>query len=352
MKAALKKKVTTNDTSSHQKDLAKIICSRIDKLRPKLLDMTRRNPLISTKFSERSNSLIRIVDEVPELLLADISTGEMRIVSLPDLGTTPKDENTRKFQSALAEARLNDEIYTNNLNTINQEKDDAPNLLAQAERKLKDYLRESLGMPPRQTKNNLSLQQHAKNNGISPHYELPFENEQHEDGRHTDKDIQTLLLPDIMERRLNALYSKERTWKEETGISVLHAAFGFLEWEDGNSGTSQFSPLILTPVQLEKKRTKGGQEFWVSSDDAEPEENKILAEKIRLEFNITLPVYTGQGIEQYLKEIEKQKPPNMVWRVRRWATVEVFPSARLFFIVERFQKKNPIPHLKNMSFNR
>ncbi len=162
MDTALKKEVTTNNNSLHQEELAKIICRRIDKLRPKLLDMTRRNPLISTKFSERSNSLIRIVDEVPELLLADISAGEMRIVSLPDLDTTPKDENTREFQSALAETRLNDEIYANSLNAIDQEKDDAPSLLAKAERKLKDHLRENLGMPPRQTKNNLSLQQHGK----------------------------------------------------------------------------------------------------------------------------------------------------------------------------------------------
>lgn len=308
---------------------AKIICSRIDKLRPKLLDMTRRNPLISTKFSDRSNSLIRVVDEVPELLLEAISSGEMRIISLPDLGTNPKDENTREFQSALAEARLNDEVYLSRLDEINQESDDAPNLLAKAERKLKDRLREKLGMPTRQTKGNLSLQQHAKNHGISPHYELPVEDEQHEDGRHTDKDIQTLMLPDVMERRLNALHSKERTWKEETGISVLHAAFGFLEWEDGNNSTTQFSPLILTPVQLEKRRTRSGQEFWVTSDDAEPEENKILAEKLRLEFNITLPEYTGQGIENYLKEVTEQKPKSVTWKVRRWAAIGVFPSARL-----------------------
>ncbi|MDA8575489.1 DUF4011 domain-containing protein [Candidatus Marinamargulisbacteria bacterium] len=308
---------------------AKIICSRIDKLRPKLLDMTRRNPLISTKFSDRSNSLIRVVDEVPELLLEAISSGEMRIIPLPDLGTNPKDENTREFQSALAEARLNDEIYLSRLDEINQESDDAPNLLAKAERKLKDRLREKLGMPTRQTKGNLSLQQHAKNHGISPHYELPVEDEQHEDGRHTDKDIQTLMLPDVMERRLNALHSKERTWKEETGISVLHAAFGFLEWEDGNNSTTQFSPLILTPVQLEKRRTRSGQEFWVTSNDAELEENKILAEKLRLEFNITLPEYTGQSIESYLKEVIEQKPKSITWKVRRWAAIGVFPSARL-----------------------
>ncbi len=75
----------------------------------------------------------------------------------------------------------------------------------------------------------MSLQQHAKNHDISPHYELPFDNQKDKDGRYTDKDIQTLLLPDILTRRLNALFTKEKTCKEEMGISVLHVAFGFLE---------------------------------------------------------------------------------------------------------------------------
>lgn len=321
---------TENITSElNNIELAKLIQKRIDFLRPKLLDLTRRNPLISTKFSERSNSLIRIVDEVPELILGSIISDKMRIVPLPDLKIDPKDEQTREFQSALAEARLNDDIYLTRLDEIDQDSDEAPNLLAQAERQLKDMLREKLNMPPRQTKNNLSLQQHAKNHGICPHYELPQDDQQHEDGRHTDTDIQTLLLPDVLERRLNALCSKERTWEEETGISVLHGAFGFLEWEDGNNSSSQFSPLLLLPVQIEKKRTRRGQEFWVHSDEGEVQENKILAEKLRLEFSITLPEYDGQGLEKYFNEVAKQAPKDMIWRIRRWATIGVFPSARL-----------------------
>lgn len=149
------------------------------------------------------------------------------------------------------------------------------------------------------------------------------------DGRHSDQDIQTLLLPDILERRLNALCAKEKTWKEETGISVLHAAFGFLEWEDGNNSSTQFSPLVLIPVYIDKKRTRNGQEFWVIGDETEVQENKILAEKLRLEFNIILPEYTNQGLEKYFEEVSKQRPKNMTWRIRRWATIGVFPSARL-----------------------
>ena len=319
---------SSNNLAYDNDEISKTICRRIDKLRLKLLDITRRNPLISTKFSERSNSLVRIIGSSPQFLIDQISSNGMRIISLPDLGTDPKDENTRVFQIALAEARLNNEIYLSSLDKISQEDDDAPNLLAQAERKLKDHLRKQLSMPVRQTHDNLSIPQHAKNHGISPSRELPVGNEQNQNNKCTD--IQTLMLPDVMERRFNALHNKERTWREESGISVLHAAFGFLEWQDSIANSRNlFSPLILMPVQLEKRSTASGKEFWIMADDTELENNKILAEKLRLEFNITLPEYTGQGIERYLQEVIDQKPKNMLWQVRRWGTIGVFPSTRL-----------------------
>ena len=242
-----------------------IVSKRIDNLRIKLLDLTRRNPLISTKFSEKSNSLIRVIDEVPDMILESIISHEMKISSLPDLNINPKDENTQIFHNTFTEARLNDEIYLKRIEEIDENDSDASSLFSQSERQLKDRIREKLKLPPRQTKRNLSLQQHAKNHDISPQYELPNQTQAHKDGRHSDKNIQTLLLPDVLERRLNSLYSKEKSWKEEAGISVLHIAFGFLEWQDGNNSSNQFSPLLLLPVQIEKKRTKQGYEFWISS---------------------------------------------------------------------------------------
>ena len=128
-------------------DFQKLINNRIEVLRLKLLDFTRRNPLISTKFSDRSNSFLRIVDSVPELLLQSLLNNDMRIVPLPDLGTEPKDEKSREFQDTLAEARINDEDYLSSLEAINQESDEAPDLLVRAERQLKDRLRQKLNMP-------------------------------------------------------------------------------------------------------------------------------------------------------------------------------------------------------------
>jgi hypothetical protein len=48
--------------------LKELIDQRIEALRPKLLDLTKRNPLLSTKFSDRSNTIVRVVDEIPSFL--------------------------------------------------------------------------------------------------------------------------------------------------------------------------------------------------------------------------------------------------------------------------------------------
>ena len=297
-------------------------------MRLALLDLTRRNPLISTRFSERSNALIRIVDEVPKQMLQCILDQSMKIVSLPSLEDELEDETTEKFQGALSEGRLADQSYLEALDKIDQSKDNALDLSNQLERALKDRLRAQLGMPRRQTKNDLSLTQHAKNHGISPHYELPIEEGANADDRHKDRDIQTLLLPDMLARRLNALCSKEKTYEEETGVSVLHAAFGFLEW--AHKDKKQYSPLVLLPVRIKKKKTARGPEFWVSTDEGQAYENKILAEMLELEYDIKFPELNEKDLEKYLEEVATEHSKEIpVWNVKRWAAIGVFPSAKL-----------------------
>ena len=100
------------NTENSNEEIQELIRAKIENLRPRLLDLSRRNPLISTRFSPRSNSHIRVVDELPDALsffLSDQQT--MRFVPLPPLDEDPKDEQTRQFQDALANARLTDETY-------------------------------------------------------------------------------------------------------------------------------------------------------------------------------------------------------------------------------------------------
>ncbi len=311
-------------------ELQEYVRSRIEGLRPKLLDLSRRNPLISTRFSPRSTSYIRVVDELPDVLWYSLENEKkMRFIPLPPLDDDPRDEQTTVFQDALAEARLTDATYLSAVDAIDTDSDTALEQNRQLERALKDRLRELLAMPARQTKSDVSLPQHARNNHISPSYELPQPDMANPDGRHADDTIQTLLLPDDMHRKLNGLHSKCRTWIQETGINVLHAAFGFLDWSDSDSTESSPAPLVLVKVAIEKQRTLTGPAFWVRGTGDKAETNIVLIEKLRHDFGIELPVYTGGSIEEYLASVAEVSPKSLRWKLRRQVAFGVFPSARM-----------------------
>lgn len=320
-----------DSNESNLDELTELINSRIEKLRPKLLDLTRRNPLLATRFSDRSHSHIRIVDELPRVIFDKLIDRKMCFMPLPSLEKDPKDESTQKFQSALADARITDQLYTETLDNIDQDADNAAEKLAIAERDLKDRLRVQLNLPPRQTKADLSLIKHAKNNDILPSYDLPLPENENKDGRHEDDFMQTLLLPDFLQKKLNSLMNKHKTWVEETGINVLRAAFGFLEWTESTTSKICLAPLILVPIEIEKKKTKHGFEYWASSQGDSPEINTVLEEKLKRDFGIDLPEFDieNMDIESYFSEIGSVCKKEPIWKVRRQVAMGVFPSTKM-----------------------
>ena len=317
------------ENSTDQEGFVQILKDKVENLRRKLLDLTRRNPLISANLGRRG-PFARIVDELPDVLMANLSLQKpMRFVPLPSLEDDPKDEQTREFRNALSQARAVGEAYLEQLQNLDPDAAEALDREEQIDRDLKDRVREQLGMLPRAEQGDTSLSQHAKNNHISPSYDLPRPEEEHEDGRHTDEDIQTLLLPDEFERKLNGILAKSRTWIQESGINVLHAAFGFLEWKEPKEDRVYFSPIVLLPVELEKKKTRKGLEFRVNGRGDEAETNLVLAEKLKLDFSVELPVYEGGSVEDYLKRVADAPPSNLNIRVRRQVVFGVFPSSRM-----------------------
>jgi very-short-patch-repair endonuclease len=215
------------------------------------------------------------------------------------------------------------------METVDRDADDYVDRTRRVERAVKDRVREGLGLPPRARRPEVNLIQHAKINGITPSYELPAPDAAHADGRHTDDNIQTLLLPNDLERKLNAISSKCRTWVQETGMNVLQIAYGFLEWSDGVQAETSFAPLILCEARIDKRRTPRGVEFMISGTSEDALINTVLAEKLRLDFGVELPPFSGTSIEHYLAEVSKLSPRNMIWRVRRQVAIGVFPSARM-----------------------
>lgn len=310
-------------------DIAELVNSRIAGLRPRLLDLTRRNPLISTSLSPKSKSYIRVVDELPDVLLYNLANGsDMRLIALPDIDQYPKDEESQEFQDALRDAQLLDDVYKQQIDEIDLNSDNHLKQSLEAERALRDRVRASLGMPKRQENYNFDIKAHAVNNGISPSYDLPLRGQQ-ENESHFDDDIQTLQLPAALGKKLRGLEANCRTWEQETGINVLHCAFGFVEWSETDASQTSMAPLVLLPANLNKKKTANGYDYKVTGTGASPDINGVFSEKLKNDFGIELPQFQGGSIEEYFNTVEEITPRNIKWRVRRQVVIGVFPSARM-----------------------
>ena len=299
---------------SADKDFDRIILPKIQRLRERLLDLSLRNSLISMKIFSSRGSLVRVVDELPDVLYERIrgkDEKEMRFDPLPPLLREPEDEkNNEKFLEAHIYAQQTDEKYIQEMDSLNPDDDDYLDQLYEVERKLKDKIRENAGMAPRpKDKEHASLKQHAENNNIRPDWELPTPEEVHDDGRHEDDAIQTLLLPEDMEKKLKDLIAKNRSWQLEKGFKILFAAFGLLEWSPkGPKGKEKkvYSPLVLLPVDIKEEGKRVGKiTFKVTGRDERGEKNLVLEEKLKIDEGITLPEFNGESVEEYFKEVEK-----------------------------------------------
>jgi hypothetical protein len=314
------------------RDFSKLVASKIEDIRPRLLDLTSRNPLVNMSFDGRSTSQIRIVDELPDRIFYSINNdGSLKFRSLPSLEEDAKDELVPKFVEAVSIALRTDEEYIETSKALDPEALDYPDRIRKAERALRDRVRDSLGMPKRVTRKDESLVQHAKNNGINPSFELPPPDDVVNDDRYEDDSIQTLLLAPDLERKMNALVTKGRTAQQETGLNLLRGAFGFLEWKDPARADDRvyLSPLVLAPVVVERKKTPGGPVFSVQGTGEEAETNLVLREKFKREFNIDLPLFQGGSLEEYFEEIADIRHAKLPWQVRRRITFSVFPAARM-----------------------
>jgi very-short-patch-repair endonuclease len=324
--------------------LHELVRAKIEHLRPKLLDLSRRNPLVSTKLSPRSNAHIRAVDELPDILFFKINNEQqMNLLPLPPIEEDPRDERTDAFRESLINARITDEAYLAAMEAVDRDADDYLEKTRAIERALKDTVRAQLGLAPRVQKSEINLTQHAKNNGIIPSYELPGPEEQNRDGRHADDNIQTLLLPSDLERKLNAIISKSRTWVQETGLSVMQVAFGFLEWSDEFQTDSAFAPLILMQVRLNRTRTPQGAKYSIVGTGDDAELNAVLVEKLRIDFAMELPKFDGSSLEAYFADVARCLPKKKNWRVRRQVAIGVFPSARLAMYHDLDPKQSGFP---------
>ena len=84
-----------------------------DQLRAKLLDLSRKNPMLNYRHRVGSRRQLRIVDCDLDTVLAELAgkQGELPIEALPEPDDIPADERTAAFLAALGQAKAMDLEY-------------------------------------------------------------------------------------------------------------------------------------------------------------------------------------------------------------------------------------------------
>lgn len=151
----------------------------LEQLRKRLLDLTRRNKLLS--FRHGAKSCLRVVDELPDELFNHLKD-ETKLIFRPVPEPEPQ-KVTEKLPVLPFSGAAPDE---------------------------------SSAPTPRK----VSAKEHAEKLGIRTSYDLPKPGEE-DNPRHFDKIIQTLHYPDELETILGKISGNARTALEESGTNML-----------------------------------------------------------------------------------------------------------------------------------
>ena len=305
-----------------------------DDLRKKLLDLSRRNPMLNYKHRVGSRRQLRIVNTNLEGTFAELTTKqrELPFAPLPEPDDIPEDELTDPFKAALGYAKSTDFDYLTRLTALEAvaRQDDAS--LAKLERWLRDRIREQLELPPRPSRREFNLVEHARNKGIDPNYELSSTPP-------TDpsviRQLQSMFFADELDSRLARIVADARLSEQETGLSTLFLAFGFMRWYESNdSDVANFAPLLLLPVQISKRLSGRRAVYNIKAASETPEINLSLRELMfrnSPDVSRHLPDFDEEtdGIESYFQKVLIAIEGLNRWRIERNLTLGHFAFGRL-----------------------
>lgn len=102
------------------------------------------------------------------------------------------------------------------------------------------------------------------------------------------KRLRSSLTERELSRRLLELFRSVRLENEESGANTLFLALGFLEWKQNKDDERSFrAPLLLVPVQLERKSVQSG--FRLRRYDEDTLVNVTLLELLKRDFQLDVP---------------------------------------------------------------
>ncbi|MDR3735670.1 MAG: DUF4011 domain-containing protein [Acidobacteriaceae bacterium] len=156
----------------------------------------------------------------------------------------------------------------------------------------------------------------ATKQGISISYDLP-EGDGH--GRHSH--LRVLLYPDDLAKHCRKIEREAVLAIEETGANMLFLVLGFLEFPDQRNSDKAFAaPLICIPVTFLKRETAGTRSYLLQYTGDDISENLSLREKLKNDFGMTLPYLDEEQIDvgAYFAQINRliRSQPRFAFRNR------------------------------------
>ncbi len=120
---------------------------------------------------------------------------------------------------------------------------------------------------------------------------------------------------------------KAREFIEETGVNVAYMAFGFINWRENDSSDMTFrAPVLLVPIQLEQ--ASAAEPYHISSTEDEIIVNPTFSYKLKAEYNIELPDYSDEGLNEYLEEI-RNRVSGLKWTVTPECKIGIFSFLKI-----------------------
>ena len=156
-----------------------------------------------------------------------------------------------------------------------------------------------------------------------------------------------------LEGRLTDLYRASRLAFEEGGANILYLCLGFLKWTPQDGAGPYRAPLILVPVQLERKSVRSG--FRLALHEDETRFNPTLLQMLKQDFDLSIPEFdielpqdvSGIDVAGIWKTVRRHIKSIKGWEVTEQVTLATLSFTKYLMwkdLVERTDllKRNPV----------
>ncbi|MEM7263019.1 MAG: DUF4011 domain-containing protein, partial [Planctomycetota bacterium] len=132
-----------------------------------------------------------------------------------------------------------------------------------------------------------------------------------------------------LERRMIEIYRAARVSREESGANTLYLALGFLHWMTPGDQRVFRAPILLVPIDLERKSVRSGFRLRLHDEDARL--NVTLVQMLEADLGLQMPSAEAlpvdesgvdvAGVLQLIRSVVRDLPG---WEVREEAVVGLF----------------------------